>query len=190
MAELSKGRAAEPVPRQQQLCEESSLNDQMEFTITLSGARLRETDPVPLAINHIQEMLGLHSHRRPLFTILTELYINALDHGVLRLQSNLKQTAEGFTRYFSEREARLESLADGYIKIHISASPSANGGKMNIEVEDSGVGFDFNQFAQKIPSQETLLSGRGLSLVTGLCESVEFISPGNRVKAVFAWRNE
>jgi hypothetical protein len=27
-------------------------------------------------------------------------------------------------------------------------------------------------------------------LVTGLCESVEFISPGNRVKAVFAWLND
>jgi anti-sigma regulatory factor (Ser/Thr protein kinase) len=61
---------------------------------------------------------------------------------------------------------------------------------MTIEIEDSGEGFDFTQFAQKIPSQETLLSGRGLSLVTGLCESVEFISPGNRVKAVFAWLND
>jgi CheY-like chemotaxis protein len=188
--EWDDGHAQEHASPRQGLREESSLSDQLEFSITLSGARLRETDPVPLAINHIQEMLGLQNHRRLLFTILTELYVNALDHGVLRLQSNLKQTAEGFTRYFSERETRLESLADGHIKILINAKPSANGGRMTIEIEDSGEGFDFTQFAQKIPSQETLLSGRGLSLVTGLCESVEFISPGNRVKAVFAWLND
>ncbi len=99
---------------------------------------------VPLCIfNHIQEMEGLHSHRRILFTILTELYVNALDHGVLNLDPPMKRSAEGFTRYFTECEHRLGKLSTGFVNIYIRIQNTASGGKMTIQVEDSDKGFDF-----------------------------------------------
>lgn len=161
----------------------------MEFSLRLAGARLRKTDPIPLIINHIQEMVGLQNQQRLLYTILTELYVNALDHGVLRLQSSLKQSSEGFNQYFLEREARLSDLQDGYIKIEIKAQPSVTGGNMVIEVEDSGPGFDYRARCNRRSTPDTQFSGRGIRLVEELCDSVEYRDSGNKVTVAFSWLN-
>ena len=171
--------------------EEQNRPDQaIEFSIRLAGAHLRKSDPIPPIINQLQEMLGLQNQRRLLYTILTELYVNALDHGVLGLSSSLKQSPEGFTRYFSEREARLGNLDGGAIKIIINAQPTASGGSMIIEMEDSGPGFDYNS---RLPGElppDTQFSGRGIKLVSELCDSIEYEATGNRVKAAFSWTND
>lgn len=161
--------------------------EEMEFSLKLAGARLRKTDPIPLIINHIQEMVGLQNQQRLLYTILTELYVNALDHGVLRLESSLKQSPDGFNQYFLEREARLENLQDGYVRIEIKAQPTATGGNMVIEVEDSGSGFDYDALLKRQSVPETQFSGRGIRLVKELCDSFEYWDSGNRVTAAFSW---
>lgn len=167
--------------------ETEELGDTLEFTIHLSGSRLRQADPIPLIINHIQEMEGLHSHRRLLFTILTELYVNALDHGVLNLDSSLKRSPEGFTRYFTEREQLLGQLSKGFVNIHIRTQNTASGGRMTIQVEDSGNGFDFESYLADLDPSDTGLSGRGILLVRELCKSVHYESPGNKVVAIYTW---
>ena len=165
------------------------IGEEMEFSIKLTGARLRKTDPIPLIISQLQEMVGLQNQQRYLFTILTELYINALDHGVLRLDSDLKQSPDGFTRYFTERETRLGALQAGFVSIVVNARPTSNGGRVAILVEDSGPGFDYaNQLSRGLPAH-IALSGRGIRLVAELCESLEFRDSGNRVEALFSWVN-
>ncbi len=163
--------------------------DTLEFTLTLRGQRLRDADPVPLIINHIQELEGINGHRRLLFTILTELYVNALDHGVLQLESSLKSSADGFSRYYAEREKRLQELDSGHIHICVQTHPLENGGEVLIQIEDSGPGFDFNCFDASTPGH-LLPSGRGIHLVRELCDSLSFHEPGNRVDAVYSWVNE
>ena len=106
---------------------------------------------------------------------------------MLRLDSDLKQSAEGFTRYFSEREARLAELEEGSIRIQISARPSALGGRIEIQVEDSGPGFNYHDILDHAPAPDTQFSGRGISLVAELCDSLIYQEPGNRVKASFSW---
>jgi len=174
----------------QQLENENYSGEAMEFSIKLAGAHLRKTDPIPLLINQLQEITGLQNQQRFLYTILTELYINALDHGVLGLSSSLKQSPEGFTGYFSEREARLATLKEGYIKILINTQPAANGGSVVIQVEDSGPGFDHSNHlgCESVPN--TRFSGRGIRLVRELCDSVEYEASGNRVRAAFSWVND
>ena len=167
--------------------EETVADDQLEFCLTLSGTRLRQTDPIPLVINHIQEIEGLHSYRRTLFTILTELYVNALDHGVLRLDSNLKRSPEGFTHYFTEREKRLRELDTGSVTIRIKSSANKDGGRITINLTDSGKGFDFDTLEGDGPPLRTQPSGRGILLLKELCESLRFKAPGNQVEAVFSW---
>ena len=163
--------------------------DALEFTLTLRGQRLRDADPVPLIINHIQELEGIDGHRRLLFTILTELYVNALDHGVLQLDSSLKTSTDGFSRYFAEREKRLQTLDSGHIQINVQTHPLENGGEVLIQLEDSGPGFDFKLYGDSIPDQ-LLPSGRGIYLMRDLCDSLTFHEPGNRVEAVYSWVNE
>ncbi len=162
--------------------------DAMEFTLTLRGSRLRDADPVPLIINHVQELEGIDNHRRLLFTILTELYVNALDHGVLQLDSGLKSSPDGFTRYFEEREKRLAEISEGHIRISVQTHPMENGGEVVINLEDSGPGFDFTAYLLEMP-EELRPSGRGIRLLLELCDSVTFEPPGNRVEAVYSWIN-
>jgi CheY-like chemotaxis protein len=163
--------------------------DCIEFQLVLHGAQLRQADPVPILINYIQETAGLHEHRRPLFTILTELYINALDHGVLRLDSLLKQGEDGFTNYFQQREQRLHGLVHGRIGVALRIHQNNNGGYIVITVEDDGPGFDFNLLSQNA-TNETLYSGRGLFLVKSLVKQLRFFEPGNKAEAVYVWENK
>lgn len=162
--------------------------DCIEFQLVLYGTQLRQADPVPILINYIQETAGLHEHRRPLFTILTELYINALDHGVLKLDSLLKQGEDGFTNYFQQREQRLQALTSGQIRIALRIHQDSDGGYIVITMEDSGHGFDFKVLS-KSEASETLYSGRGLILVKSLVKQLRFFEPGNKAEAIYVWDN-
>jgi CheY-like chemotaxis protein len=158
----------------------------IEFAITLRGNQLRQINPVPLLINYLQDTTNLARHRQPLFTILTELFVNALDHGVLELDSNLKQTTDGINRYFQAREKLLQHLEQGFVRISVVVYPTEPGGYILIEVEDSGPGFNLEQIKQA-NAQVKNYSGRGITLVENLCESLQYFTPGNRVEAVYRW---
>ena len=45
------------------------------------------------------DLQGLHEHCKRLYTILTELFANALEHGLLGLDPGLKHTPQGFAVY-------------------------------------------------------------------------------------------
>jgi hypothetical protein len=163
-------------------------DDFVEFELTLHGTQLRRADPVPILINSIQETAGLHEHRRPLFTILTELYVNALDHGVLQLNSELKQGEDGFSAYFQQREHRLNALTEGKIRISLRIHNLHGGGYMAIKVEDSGRGFNFQEMVKEEVSGD-IFSGRGIMLVNSLCKQLNYSAPGNKVEAIYIWKD-
>lgn len=159
-----------------------------KLSLRYDGPRLRESNPVPVLVNYLLEMEALEDERQSLFTVLTELYVNALDHGVLALDSSLKMDPAGFEAYFKTRESRLDRLDSGYVQFDLSAELGAAQSSILVRVEDSGAGFPFRDAAQS-RHLDTALSGRGLALVRGLCESLEFEGKGNIVKARFSWDN-
>jgi CheY-like chemotaxis protein len=165
-----------------------SHDDCIEFHLTLHGRQLRNADPIPIVINYIQETVGLHKYRRPLFTILTELYVNALDHGILNLDSKIKQGEDGFTNYFQQRESRLQTLTQGKIRIGLRIHELETGGYLVIQIEDSGPGFDFKTLESN-KSEKELFSGRGILLVKSLCKELSYNTSGNQAEAVFAWND-
>jgi len=169
---------------------EINHHDRLQFSLTLEGPRLRMADPIPMVLNHLQEMEGVQNHRGNLFTLLTELYINALDHGVLALDSSLKHSIDGFSTYFTEREKRLENLTEGQVRIAIILKYTQSGGRIHITVEDSGRGFDCAPEKQSDTPDLAVNSGRGIFLLKELCESVIYHAPGNKVEVVYAWIND
>lgn len=164
------------------------ISDRGEWKLSLrfNGSRLRETNPVPILVNYLMEMEALEDERHSLFTVITELYVNALDHGVLGLDSKLKSDADGFGDYFQAREHRLASLDSGYVIFNLSVEQDSTRRSILLRIEDSGKGFDF---AHHIPptDQETALSGRGIVLIRELCESLEYHGKGNIAIARFSW---
>lgn len=159
-----------------------------EYVFSLKDRRLRETNPVPIIINHIMEMEGIETERQSLFTVLTELYVNALDHGVLGLESALKSDPQGFAEYFKQREKRLSDLEQGHIIFHITLENYSGLRSIQIRIEDSGNGFDFHNQSVDVEKNHTDLSGRGIILVKDLCESLEYFGNGNIAEAIYSWK--
>jgi len=157
-----------------------------KLSLRFDGARLRETNPVPVLVNYLMEVEELEAERQSLFTVITELYINALDHGVLTLDSTLKTDPAGFEAYLQTRESRLASLDSGHVIFTLSVEQESSRRSILLRIEDSGEGFDF---ANHVVPQErdTALSGRGLVLIQDLCESLEFEGKGNIAVARFSW---
>ena len=143
-------------------------------------------DPLPLLLSVLGEVPGLRRHTGSLYTILSELYANGLDHGILGLDSAWKETAAGFSYYYSERAERLANLKQGYVRFGLSHETSVDGGELTIVVEDSGPGFGH---VDKVNNEHTTqgYSGRGIPLVRTLCKSLRYLGSGNQVEAVFAW---
>jgi len=160
------------------------------WNLSLTGERLAHVNPIPMAMNQIQEIEGHADHWQSLFTILAELFINSLDHGVLKLSSALKSSPEGFSEYFTEREERLKSLKSGSIDMSLSYFPLGNGGKVVVDIKDSGEGFNLKLIDKKLTvdsSTPIQLSGRGITLVEQLCESLEYHDNGSSVQASYTW---
>ena len=154
----------------------------MEFHVTT----LRHMNPVPVMVNSLMEIQGLQNHRESIFVIVSELFANSLDHGLLKLDSCMKKTAEGFIGFFELRQQRLNLLEDGRIKVSFDHQPKDNGGRLIIRVQDSGEGFEYNNIFSSLNENEENY-GRGIQLVRKLCHEFEYIGDGNRVKAIFEW---
>lgn len=173
-----------PLTNTEDVLEASSV-----INLVFNSSSLKNVDPVPLVINNINELSDCDIPRQSLFVILTELYINALDHGILNLDSKLKSSTEGFERYFSDREERLNQLNKGYIRIHIQMHYNNNGGQFNLTFEDSGSGFNIEDYNNR-QNNENDLSGRGIYLIKQLCTSITYYEPGNKVKVIYKWNSQ
>jgi len=147
---------------------------------------LRNIDPLPLTLQILMECPQLSNARSRVFTILSELYSNALEHGVLRLESSLKRSAHGFVEYYAQRAEKLAALETGFVRIEMESIPNSTGGQLIIVITDSGQGFDY-QAHQKSSNN---LSGRGISLINTLCERVRYSNEGRTVEVVFSWQND
>jgi CheY-like chemotaxis protein len=156
-----------------------------DFSLRLHGAQLREIDPVPLVLNHVGELLGDAVGRAELFTIVTELYVNALDHGVLGLDSNLKHGPTGFLEYMQRRADGLARLDHGWVSISLRAGFDGPAPHLTVCVADSGAGFDPRALA-RATAGDAVAWGRGLKLLHELCSKVAIEDGGSRTTVVYS----
>ncbi|MEE8057499.1 MAG: fused response regulator/phosphatase [Pseudomonadales bacterium] len=149
----------------------------------LSVDEIKLADPVLQVIRLLSNAVGVDVHQDYISTVLSELYSNALDHGLLELDSRIKDTEDGFLEYYSLRSQRLNALQDGSISIHLNFIRQEPGLQIEIVVKDSGAGFDY-QVASAAKEEEAF--GRGIDLVRGLCDSVEYSEGGSCVKVIYS----
>ncbi len=171
--------APEPEP---EVCPDSGWT----IALDLEGERLLVQPSLEAALRPLGLMKGLARHRVVLETILAELFANALEHGILKLDSAMKATAAGFDDYYRERAKRLEQGYVGAIAIRITLEPLADGGRVRICVQDSGEGFS-PEDARPLGRDFTRLDGRGIPLLQHLCETIEFRGNGSAAEASYRW---
>ena len=162
----------------------SPLDWSMQFE--LRGESLGRFNPVPYLVQLLQEIHGLRPSSGRLHSVLSELYSNALEHGVLGLDSGLKRDAEGFSEYYRQRAERLARPVQGGGGIALRVEPQGAGGRLTIEVRDSGAGFDVAGMLAGEPLAQGF-SGRGVSLVRRLAGNAQWLEGGRLARVEFQW---
>lgn len=153
------------------------------------GETLQRFNPLPFLLQLLLEVQGLRPQGGALFSVLAELYSNALEHGVLGLDSALKRNAQGFAEYYQQRSERLANLGEGYVRFHLQLLPEPHGGRLIVRVEDSGGGFDKQALMEQQLHADRLF-GRGLALIRQLSERCTLADDGRGVSVEFSWSAE
>lgn len=156
------------------------------IAISLGAVELKYLDVVPLLTQIIAKIEATREHHSALFMILSELFNNALDHGLLQLDSSLKLQADGFEKYLELRAARLHALQNGQIEIEIVPFTIEGKQAIRIRVMDSGRGFDHTAFTRPATGlKEEIPYGRGIGLVRSMTYKLEYSERGNEVVASY-----
>lgn len=110
--------------------------------------------------------------------LLSESIINAVDHGVLELDSAIKE--EDFERYDLERRSRLEACGQETIELQVTLHLRPDGicSRLLARVADPGRGFDWRRHLAGAPDTR---SGRGLLLLKALGRDIAFNETGSEV---------
>lgn len=152
--------------------------------VKLDAAALKETDPLPASQQWMVQTHLPEAPRTQVYIALVELANNAVEHGLLRMDSSLKNLDDGFEKYYEERNARLQSLAAGHLRVRLGQRPVLGGRAIKICVEDSGAGFNVQEVVSALGSGNKLY-GRGIALARRLTTRLEYAGCGNKVEAEY-----
>jgi len=172
-------RAASPMPRHQGRVEEWQLS------LAFGASELRYIDVVPAVLGLMTQVEVLKPHQGSLFLVISELFNNALDHGLLGLDSSTKNLIGGWEIYMQHRAEGLGRLDHGRISLSFLLREDEGRAVLDIDVADSGPGFDHEAWLRGLDpsSGDTRPHGRGLALVRSLCADLKFPGDGNRARA-------
>ena len=152
----------------------------MALSLDITGRLLQEADLLAIFDEIMKQNKVDILLRKKAFTVLAELINNAIDHGVLNLESSLKSDFSGFAEYLEKREAALSKLTESE-KVHIDFNYCNQNREISFGIIDSGKGYQRKNVA--IMKQDAL-SGRGIKLVEELCQEYVVHAPGNHSSVV------
>lgn len=155
-----------------------NAGDGLRMSFHFEAQDLKCLDVVPAMSGMIERIAALKDHVGQIFLILSELVSNALDHGLLRIDSSHKTTCDGFAAYAAHRQNALQELREGFIDIDIEILRRDNRKMAKISVRDSGPGFHWTALPQM---SEDKPYGRGIELVRRLSRDMQYIGIGNEV---------
>lgn len=113
---------------------------------------------------------------------LTELMVNAIEHGNLGLGYQEKKTMMQAGRWRDDVEARLRqpAFADKRVRVRVER----DGSLLRVEIRDEGQGFDWARYLDFDPGRAFDPNGRGISMARAMSfESLTYLGRGNCVVA-------
>lgn len=186
MANISLAKAQEMPKHHLSSPNPNAEGSHWKIAVSLGGDELRYMDPVPMLMQIVSNTHAAAEHHSALYVILSELFNNALEHGVLRMDSTIKQGPDGFDEYLSLREKRLHELIGGVIDIEIENVMLEGQYGIRIRVVDSGNGFDYSKIpTDALSNAGQAQHGRGIALARSLAYKLEFAQRGNEVIAYY-----
>ncbi len=159
-----------------------SMASMWDFSVLLKAQQLKRLDVVPFLLGIVRQIEDGNADSK-LFLVLSELFNNALDHGLLKLDSMLKNQPDGMELYFTQRSRRLSELGAGQIALSLEKLGSPLNACLKISISDSGDGFDFSNFLSADLNSNQQRHGRGIGLLLNICDSLQYFGNGSEVVA-------
>ncbi|AOS97606.1 Phosphoserine phosphatase RsbP [Microbulbifer aggregans] len=183
LVELRFGAAFAEAAMRAPVCPRLPVRRVGEWSVkfTLGPQELRDADPLPPLLDVLAQTPGAAHFRDALTVVLGELFRNALEHGVIGLDSAMKASEVGFAEYYHELHRRRRDLRHGWIQVAVRCQGRGAGGVLEVVVDDSGSGFPANW------SRRGNYAGRGLPLLRSFCRILEVQYGSSRVRAVLEW---
>lgn len=150
-------------------------------SISISTHEMRSGNPVSAVSAMLGSLSSLARHQGILQVLISEMYLNALDHSILNLSSSSKVDGDQFSEYYHYREEMLQSLEDAFIVFDFKYYVEDLQPYLKIRIEDSGKGY---QGSEEMATED-LLHGRGLTIINSFCENVEFSEEGRVLEALY-----
>ncbi|MBK1640784.1 serine/threonine protein phosphatase [Chromatium okenii] len=157
-----------------------------QWALTVQDGRLGQLPSLTQALRPLGLLEQLDIHIGVLETICTELYSNALEHGILGLDSTMKATQEGFEAYYRQREQQLLAGCKGWIRVQLHYETDGVGHCVRLGIAHSGRGF-CDAAVLALPDDPQRPWGRGIAMVRELCANLTYQDQGTRVEAVYQW---
>jgi CheY-like chemotaxis protein len=149
-----------------------------KFSAILSAEEIHHTQPVGIIVNTLESAIKLGHHKGIVHTLISELYNNAVEHGVLGLEYCSRHDDEQFVEYYNAREEALDALKEAKIEISIRFAQENSRGILHIRVKDSGNSSISYNLEEELLKEKTIKAdiahGRGLMILSELCEKLTF----------------
>lgn len=152
-----------------------------ELTVDVDQTNIVSADPVLELVDTLSKIKGVGEHRSNIFLLLSEAYNNAVDHGVLGLDSNIKDSDDGFLEFYQQRAEALTNLKHASVVVRVQYAPQTH--SISFTIRDSGKGFRQKTKYDADLKQE---HGRGISLLHEIAQQIRFNSSGNEVTIVYS----
>jgi len=153
----------------------------------LNGPNLCNVNPVQIVLDQYRNMGDLVVNIDKLQDILSALYENALNHGVLEMPHISSSSKEKDDAYQKEINRRISRLDNGFIRIELQQVNNQENSALLIKLEDSGRGFDHVGLMSDITKKSSRIpraNKSGIPLVRDLCHSLQYLGRGNRVEVI------
>lgn len=112
---------------------------------------------------------------------LTEIFVNAIEHGNLGITFQEKASFANQQDWLAEvgRRLTLKENIRKYVQVRLKVTLD----HIKITVKDCGWGFDWEKFrTQKVPISS--FHGRGILLASELLDELHYLEPGNAVECI------
>lgn len=156
-------------------------------TLDFPAPVLRSVNVMTEVRQYLSGILYMGAHLDLVCSVLSELFANAIEHGLLKLDSSIKEQPDGFFLFYQMREERLKTLDDdAWLKLSLTYEP--NEAQLMMVLEHNGEGFEYKP--QQQGDRPPRSYGRGIMLAKALCSSLDYSSNGRCVTAVYSLKEE
>lgn len=164
--------------------DDESIKDNIldwSISVSLTADDMRNSDPVSKLCKVLNAMPFVSRHKGVIYILLSEIYANSLEHGILKIEGMDKIDEEHFSEYYKIRNERLINLRDASITFDFKFFEKEEKQYLEMHVSDSGDGY----YKEGSKSTDDMLYGRGLNIISSFCEKVSFSDDGKMLQVLY-----